>query len=252
MTYKERLSEPSLTPGNLEILGLVELPNHEIANRLGLNVNEVRKNLTQIRTALGAKDKTQALIRAVELGFYKTEDKYPQENDLPPLETLNPRERQLTNILLGPSTNYEDFADILEVSSQTIKNRISKILYKLGLSNKTQLVLVYLEARRRAIEKLDEDREPTHDEIFGEQTSSRIQLMLPDEQSRNSSSSQDKDGELDSESPKGEIVIWNNTTTPLDHKQLPTGKYNQRPIRIPSHMRKMGSGPVPRVKKPNT
>ncbi len=61
----------SLTPREIEVLGLLVRgqPNQEIAQSLSVSVSTVKKHVRQIIAKLGVSDRTQAAIRAIELGL---------------------------------------------------------------------------------------------------------------------------------------------------------------------------------------
>ena len=61
----------ALTPRELEVLGLIceGLPNREIAARLTVTLNTVKKHSSHIYGKLGVRSRAQAIIRAGELGL---------------------------------------------------------------------------------------------------------------------------------------------------------------------------------------
>ncbi len=71
----EKRTEPavleSLTPREIEVLELLARgqPNQEIAQSLSTSVSTVKKHVRQIIAKLGVSDRTQAAIRAIELGL---------------------------------------------------------------------------------------------------------------------------------------------------------------------------------------
>jgi DNA-binding NarL/FixJ family response regulator len=64
-----------LTPRELEVLRLVAegKTNAEIAQNLFVSVGTVKVHVERIIDKLGASDRTQAAVRAVELGYLKAE-----------------------------------------------------------------------------------------------------------------------------------------------------------------------------------
>ena len=64
----------------------------------------------------------------------------PQEN--PVLETLTPRERDIARLVAQGMTNKEIAADLF-LSEGTVRNNIVVVMEKLGVSNRTQLGMVY-------------------------------------------------------------------------------------------------------------
>jgi DNA-binding NarL/FixJ family response regulator len=66
--------EQPLTPRELEVLQLMALgySNRTIAERLVITVGTTKNHVEHIRTKLGASDRTQAVVRALELGLVKT------------------------------------------------------------------------------------------------------------------------------------------------------------------------------------
>ena len=69
-TERVDLLQP-LTPRELEVLELMPLvgTNREIARDLGISVGTVKNHLEHIMTKLGVSDRTQAVVRSLELGL---------------------------------------------------------------------------------------------------------------------------------------------------------------------------------------
>jgi DNA-binding NarL/FixJ family response regulator len=76
-----RATPDPLTPRELEILSLVARghTNREIAGRLIVAVGTIKVHVEHILGKLGAADRTQAAVRAVELGIVHGEDGPPLE-----------------------------------------------------------------------------------------------------------------------------------------------------------------------------
>ena len=68
--YEEALLEP-LTPRELEVLGLLRhgWTNPQIARKLVISPKTVKRHVEHIITKLGVSDRTQAVVRALELGI---------------------------------------------------------------------------------------------------------------------------------------------------------------------------------------
>jgi PAS domain S-box-containing protein len=66
----------SLTPREMEILCLLAVgrTNREIAQQLNFSVSTVKNHVQQILVTLDASDRTQAAVRAAELGFIEQRD----------------------------------------------------------------------------------------------------------------------------------------------------------------------------------
>jgi len=64
-------AQPNLTPRQLDVLGCLSrgLPTKSIARELGLSEHTVKDHLTSIYQALGARNRTDAVIRASQLGL---------------------------------------------------------------------------------------------------------------------------------------------------------------------------------------
>ena len=62
---------PSLTPRELDVLGLVAagFPNRDVAAALHLSEGTVKNHVSSILLKLDARDRTQAVLRALELGL---------------------------------------------------------------------------------------------------------------------------------------------------------------------------------------
>jgi DNA-binding NarL/FixJ family response regulator len=62
------------------------------------------------------------------------------------VETLSRREKQIVDALLAGCTNKE-IAHQLGVSDQTIKNQLTTLYRKMGVSSRLELVLLAMERR---------------------------------------------------------------------------------------------------------
>jgi RNA polymerase sigma factor (sigma-70 family) len=62
------------------------------------------------------------------------------------VETLSRREKQIVDALLAGCTNKE-IAQQLGVSDQTIKNQLTTLYKKMGVSSRLELVLLAMERR---------------------------------------------------------------------------------------------------------
>ena len=76
----------------------------------------------------------------------RTPDRPPVEEDRLAL-LLGEREREIT-ALVAEGLDNRDIAARLFLSEGTVRNRISAILDKLGLTNRTQLAILWLNAHR--------------------------------------------------------------------------------------------------------
>lgn len=166
-----RNTELVLDPRDLQVLNLLEYDNKEIEDRLGLPEHKVKNSIADIYRMLGVDDKTQAVIRGVDRGLIALETKFPPDFDLSALQKLNPGERRVAERVaaLGDSKSTAIAKD-LSLTPHTVKNHFTSIFSKLEIPNKTHLALLYLEAKRRARERLGPDREIAQDEIFGAYT----------------------------------------------------------------------------------
>ena len=73
----ERMPVAPLTPRELEVLGLVKLglTNRQIAAKLVISVGTVKNHVEHIIQKLGTSDRTQAVVRALELGILDLSDR---------------------------------------------------------------------------------------------------------------------------------------------------------------------------------
>ena len=73
----ERALVAPLTPRELEVLGLVKLglTNRQIAAKLVISVGTVKNHVEHIIQKLGISDRTQAVVRALELGILDLSDR---------------------------------------------------------------------------------------------------------------------------------------------------------------------------------
>lgn len=57
-----------------------------------------------------------------------------------PSHLLTPREKQIFEMLVKNKTTY-DIANKLQISEKTVRNHISNVICKLGVSSRTQAIL---------------------------------------------------------------------------------------------------------------
>ena len=64
-----------------------------------------------------------------------------------PIDDLTEREREIA-ALVAEGLDNRDIAHRLYLSEGTVRNRVSALLDKLGLSNRTQLAILWINAHR--------------------------------------------------------------------------------------------------------
>jgi DNA-binding NarL/FixJ family response regulator len=71
----EEMLPEVLSPREVEVLHLMAggKTNHQIARELFVSVSTVKKHVHSVLTKLGASDRTQAIVKAVELGWDPTD-----------------------------------------------------------------------------------------------------------------------------------------------------------------------------------
>ena len=70
-SVRDEASVKRLTPRELEVLGLMKqgLSNRQIAQDLAISLGTVKNHVEHIIAKLGVSDRTQAVVRALELGI---------------------------------------------------------------------------------------------------------------------------------------------------------------------------------------
>ena len=125
-----------------------------IAQAMGLGAKGylIKQDVAAVGPALQAVMAGQVVLGAEVLGKLteRTPDPIPTIPEIPPISIeglLGEREREIT-ALVAEGLDNRDIAARLFLSEGTVRNRISAILDKLGLTNRTQLAILWLNAHR--------------------------------------------------------------------------------------------------------
>ncbi|KAB8287449.1 DNA-binding response regulator [Bifidobacterium ramosum] len=117
---------------------------------LGARGYLIKQDVTSVGPALQAVMAGQIVLGADVLGKLSTPDS-PEEADRTAdrqaFDRLSDRDREIA-ALVAEGLDNRDIAAKLFVSEGTVRNRISGILDKLGLTNRTQLAILWLNAHR--------------------------------------------------------------------------------------------------------
>lgn len=125
----------------------------EQAMRLGTKGYLIKQDVAAIAPALHAVMAGQVVLGAEVLGKLTERTPNPADSDdsrdtADSIEgLLGEREREIT-ALVAEGLDNRDIAARLFLSEGTVRNRISAILDKLGLTNRTQLAILWLNAHR--------------------------------------------------------------------------------------------------------
>ena len=125
----------------------------EQAMRLGTKGYLIKQDVAAIAPALHAVLAGQVVLGAEVLGKLTERTPDPADSDdsrdtADSIEgLLGEREREIT-ALVAEGLDNRDIAARLFLSEGTVRNRISAILDKLGLTNRTQLAILWLNAHR--------------------------------------------------------------------------------------------------------
>lgn len=125
----------------------------EQAMRLGMKGYLIKQDVAAIAPALHAVMAGQVVLGAEVLGKLTERTPDPADSDdsrdtADSIEgLLGEREREIT-ALVAEGLDNRDIAARLFLSEGTVRNRISAILDKLGLTNRTQLAILWLNAHR--------------------------------------------------------------------------------------------------------
>lgn len=126
-----------------------------IAQAMGLGAKGylIKQDVAAVRPALQAVMAGQVVLGAEVLGKLTERTPDPADSDdsgdtADSIEgLLGEREREIT-ALVAEGLDNRDIAARLFLSEGTVRNRISAILDKLGLTNRTQLAILWLNAHR--------------------------------------------------------------------------------------------------------
>ena len=120
-----------------------------IAQAMGLGAKGylIKQDVAAVGPALQAVMAGQVVLGAEVLGKLTERTPNPAESDDSIEGLLGEREREIT-ALVAEGLDNRDIAARLFLSEGTVRNRISAILDKLGLTNRTQLAILWLNAHR--------------------------------------------------------------------------------------------------------
>jgi DNA-binding NarL/FixJ family response regulator len=124
----------NLTARETILLELVAdgLTNRQIARRLQISEKTVKNHLSAIFPKIGATARTQAAVYAISYTPVEQEAAPPAKDD-----DLTPREWSVLDLVADGLTNRE-IADRLQISEKTVKNHLSAIFPKIGVTARTQ------------------------------------------------------------------------------------------------------------------
>lgn len=120
-----------------------------IAQAMGLGAKGylIKQDVAAVGPALQAVMAGQVVLGAEVLGKLTERTPDPADSDDSIEGLLGEREREIT-ALVAEGLDNRDIAARLFLSEGTVRNRISAILDKLGLTNRTQLAILWLNAHR--------------------------------------------------------------------------------------------------------
>jgi DNA-binding NarL/FixJ family response regulator len=125
----------------LGLLGL-GLSNREIAARLGLLEQSIKRQMRALCRKLGVKNRTAAALRAAELCLVPYQGQQPVAVPaMQPAATLLTDDEQRTLGLVGQGLSNKGISRVLHLAESTVKNRLSAIYKKLGVLDRTQAAL---------------------------------------------------------------------------------------------------------------
>ena len=109
----------------------------------------IKQDVSAVAPALQAVMAGQVVLGAEVLGKLTAERPHRHDGDVPsdPFPDLRDRERDIA-ALVAQGLDNRDIASRLCLSEGTVRNRISGILDKLGMTNRTQLAIAWLKGER--------------------------------------------------------------------------------------------------------
>ena len=109
----------------------------------------IKQDVSAVAPALQAVMAGQVVLGAEVLGKLTEERPHRHDGDVPsnPFPNLSDRERDIA-ALVAQGLDNRDIASRLCLSEGTVRNRISGILDKLGMTNRTQLAIAWLKGER--------------------------------------------------------------------------------------------------------
>lgn len=133
------------------VLSLAMYPSGAIAQRLAIPTSSVERTLRRIQEKLGSFSRTGALLRAIVAGEIDTIPFLVSE--VVSERILTPRQAQLLS-LAAQGLGNKQIAEATSTELSTVKNHLHSAFMKLGVTNRTQAVLVWLWMGREPMNKV--------------------------------------------------------------------------------------------------
>lgn len=147
------LGHGELTPGVVLLLERLELSMpHVLVLRSQGRVACLLMICRGGGTEAGAADANQALRRAQPLAEAAVDpdavvERHPRAADLLVARGLTPREQTIAELAISGAGNSK-IADELGIADTTVRNHMSRVLRKLGIRSRAELIAIYLAAER--------------------------------------------------------------------------------------------------------
>lgn len=152
-----------LSPRGQRILKLVALgyENKEIAETFSLQTSTIKTHMEHILAILEAKNRTQAVIKAIGRGDIELEELVEEgvkDHDPMLVESLARREKQVLQLLATEGLGNAELAERLGISLATVKTYVVHILSKLCVDSRMLVVILYLAYEQRKTDTSEEQR----------------------------------------------------------------------------------------------
>ncbi|MEK9175828.1 MAG: LuxR C-terminal-related transcriptional regulator [Patescibacteria group bacterium] len=131
------------------IMAAQGLISREIAERVRIPKPTVDHIFAKARKEYGVNDTTGIVIEAISSGNLDTSTLVPRNFNLARIGLTKTETMFLDAVVKAKSANSKDIAEIMLVSAITAGEYMASILGKMGVKNRTQAVMYYIEARRR-------------------------------------------------------------------------------------------------------
>ncbi|MBI2420518.1 MAG: hypothetical protein HYV38_00325 [Candidatus Levybacteria bacterium] len=161
-----------LSPAEIEVISLKAqgLSNKEVGEKRGSSEQTIKNHMAGAMRKLNAPTGANAIFEAIELGILDLQSLVPSDFDPAIFKGLWQKCRELIMIFTdsGGKADNKELSLRLGISEHTLKNYITKIMDKTGIRKREQLLVFYLEAKRRAQEgAISRGEDPEQIDVFG-------------------------------------------------------------------------------------
>lgn len=157
-----------LTHRQLSIAELVArgLSTDEISSILKISSETIKHHKANLYKKMGVESELEMTLKAINIGLLDTADLVPADFDPSVFDNLTPRQRDVTKLIALRGYTNKDIARELNLSEYTVKDLVSLVFERTNTTQRVNLAVGYLEARRRMEADRAQGDVPTEVQIF--------------------------------------------------------------------------------------